>query len=70
MVVPPEEGVLKEARDTEDNIIISYLTLCNILPPQLNNITAQYKIICGCECFISAKSMHLSLLTWRDVHIN
>ena len=41
MVIPTEEGGLKESIDAEDNIIISYSTLCNILPPQLKNMTAQ-----------------------------
>ena len=30
---------------------------------------SRYNIICGCECFISFKSIHLSLLTWRDPHL-
>ena len=25
--------------------------------------------MCGCECCISSKLVHLSLLTWRDFHI-
>ena len=29
-------------------------------------MSAQYKVICGCECFISAKFIHSSLLSWRD----
>ena len=37
MVIPPEEGGFKEARDADNNIIISDSTLNNILPPQLNN---------------------------------
>ena len=40
MVIPPEECVLKKARDKENNIIISYSTLHNILPPQLKNMTS------------------------------
>ena len=38
--------------------------LCNILPLQLNKISAQYKLICGCECCIYSKIMHSYLLSW------
>ena len=44
MVSPPEEGGLKEARDEENNIIISDSTLQNIISPQLKNMTSWYKI--------------------------
>ena len=58
MVSPPEEGVLKEARYEDNNIIISDSTLQKILPPQLKNMTSRYRVMCGCECCISAKGMH------------
>ena len=32
-------------------------------------MTDRYKVMCGCECCMFAKSMHLSLLTWRDHHL-
>ena len=63
MVIPPGEGRLKEAKNTDNNIILSYSTLCNILPPQLKNMTEQYKVICGYECWIYDNSIHPSLLT-------
>ena len=66
MVIPLEEGGLKEARNAYNNIIISDSALRNILPPQLNKMTDQYKAICSCECFISAKSIHYLLLTLCD----
>ena len=62
--IPPEKGGLKEARDQDNSIIISDSTLWNILPPQLKIMTSGYKVMCGCECCISAKSMHSSLLSW------
>ena len=65
MMFAPEEGGLKKARDADNNIIISDSTLCNILTIQLKKMSYQYKVMCGCECCISAKSMHSSLLTWR-----
>ena len=30
------DGVIKEARDEDDNIIISYSTLCSLLTPHFN----------------------------------
>ena len=29
-------------------------------------MTAQYKVMCGCECGISSKSMYFTLLKWRN----
>ena len=49
MVSHPEEGGIKEARDLENNIIISDSTLHSIIPPQLKKISAQYKVMCGCD---------------------
>ena len=59
MVSTPEEGGPKEARNEVNDIIISDSTLRNILPPQLKKMTYRYKVMCGCECCVSAKSMHL-----------
>ena len=66
MVSPAEEGGLKEERDSENISIIGDSTLRNILPPQLKNMTSRYKVICGCECCLSFKSMNFSLLIWVD----
>ena len=32
-------------------------------------MSARYKIMCGCECFISAKIIHSSFLSWRDRYL-
>ena len=69
IVIHHLEGGLKKARDAEDNIIISDSTLRNILPPQLKKMTAQYKLMCGCECCKSAKIIQLSFLTWPGCHL-
>ena len=69
MVSPPYEGGLKEARYPNNNIVISDSTLRNILQPQLKNMTSQYKCMCVCECCISSKSIHSSLLAWRDIFL-
>ena len=56
MVSQPVEGELKEARDKNNNIIIGDSSLRNTLPPQLKNMSSHHKVICGCECCMSAKS--------------
>ena len=63
LVSYPNDGGLKDARDEDDNIIISDSTLCSIFPPQLKQMSSRYKVVCGCECFISAKSINSSLLS-------
>ena len=41
--------------DEDDNIIISDSTLCSLLTPQLKKNSAQYKVMCGCECAFMLK---------------
>ena len=65
----PTGGGIKDARDKDGKIIISDSKLRALLPPQLKKTSARYKIMCGCECFISAKSIHSSLLSWRDRYL-
>ena len=48
MVSPLEKGGLNKARDADNNIINGNSTLRNILPPHLNKMNSQYKVICGC----------------------
>ena len=62
-------GGLKDARDEDYNIIISDSKLCSLLSPQLKQMSALYKVICGCECCIYAKSIYSSLLSWRDRYL-
>ena len=66
LVSDPVDGGLKEARNAENNIIISDSTLRSLFPPQFKKMSSRYKAMCGCEYFISAKSMHSSLLSWHD----
>ena len=63
LVSDPNIGGIKEARNEENNIIISDSTLPMLLPPQLKQMSAQYKVMCGCECFISAKIIQSSLIS-------
>ena len=44
----PNYGGLKDARNEYDKIIISDSTLRSLLPPKLKQMTARYKIMCGC----------------------
>ena len=53
---------LKELRDEDDNIIISDSTLRSLLPPQFKKMSSIYKVMCGCQCCIFAKSIHSSLI--------
>ena len=69
LVSDPNDGGLKDARDEDGKSIISDSTLRSLLPPQLKQMSARYKIMCGCECYISAKSIHSSLLSWRDRYL-
>ena len=38
-------------------------------PPQLRQMSTRYKIMCGFGCYISAKSIHSSLLFWCDRYL-
>ena len=58
LVSDPIGGGLKDSRYEYGNIIISDSNFCSLLPPQLKQMSACYKIICGCECCISAKIIH------------
>ena len=50
LVSDTNDGGIKEARDEENNIIISDSRLRTFLPPQLKQMSARYKVICGREC--------------------
>ena len=44
-----KDGGLIEARDEDDNILISDSTLCSLFPSQFKIMTSRYKFMCGCE---------------------
>ena len=69
LVSDPNDGVLKESRDEDYNIIIIDSTLNSLLPQQLKQNSARYKVVCGCECCIYAKRIHPSLISWRDWYL-
>ena len=58
LVSDTNDGGLKYSRYEYGNIIISDYILRSLLPPQLKQMYASYKIICGCECCIYDKSIH------------
>ena len=63
------DGGLKDDRYEDCKIIISDSTLRSMLPPQSKQMSAQCKVMCGNECCIYAKSIHSSLLSWRDRYL-
>ena len=69
LVSDPNDGAIKDARDEDNNIIISDSTLSSLFLPQLKQMSAGYNIMCGCEYCISAKNIHSSLLSWRDKYL-
>ena len=69
LVSDPNDGGLKDARYEDGKIIISDSTLRLLLPPQIKQMSTRYKVMCGCECCISDKSIHSSLLSWCDRYL-
>ena len=49
-VSDPNDGGLNDAMDEYDNIIKSDYTLRSLLSPQSKQMSAQYKVMCGCKC--------------------
>ena len=47
LVSDPNDNGNKDAWDEDDNIIISDSTLRSLLPPQLRQMSARYKVVCG-----------------------
>ena len=69
LVSPLEEAVMKEANEEYNNIIIAGPMIRYVLKYQLNKMSAQYKVMCDCDCFIYATSMHSYLLRWCDIYL-
>ena len=69
LVSDTNDGGMKDARDEDGKIIISDSTLRSLLPQQLKQMSARYKVMWGCKCYISAKSIHSSLLSWSDRYL-
>ena len=51
-------GGIKDARDEDDNIIITDSTLRSLLSPQFKTMYACYKVMCGYECILLAEIQH------------
>ena len=69
LVSGTNDGGIKDARDEYGKIIISDYTLRSLFPHKFKHMFPHYKIMCGCECYISAKSIHSSFISWRDRHL-
>ena len=65
LVSDTNDGGLNDDRDEYSNTIISDSTFSSLLIPRIKQISEPYKVMGGCECFISDKNVHLSLLSWR-----
>ena len=48
LVSDQNNGGFNDAMDEDAKIIISDYTLCSLSPPQLKQMSARYKIMCGC----------------------
>ena len=46
--------------------LLSVIYIAFTVATSFKKMSARYKIMCGCECCISTKSIHSSLLSWRD----
>ena len=68
MVRPVSQGGLSEARDRNNNIVISDYVLCYILPPNLRNISLCKKSMYGYNVFTYTNSIHAYLITWQKKH--
>ena len=68
LISDPVDCGLKEARYAYNIIIISDSTLSSSFSPQQKK-SARYKSMCGCECCISSKSIHSSLLPWSYCYL-
>ena len=69
LISNPNDGDIIDSKGEDDSIIISDSTLRSLLPPQLKQMSALYKVMCGCECCIYAKIIHLSSLSWCDRYL-
>ena len=69
LVSNTNDGGIKYALDEDGKTFLSDSTLRSLLPPQLKQISAYYKVMCGCECFVYTKSIHSLLISWRDKYL-
>ena len=69
LVSVTNDSGIKDARYEDGKIIISDSIFRSLLPHQLKQMSARYKIMRGCEFFIFAKSKHSSLLSWSDRYL-
>ena len=65
LIASPDDGGLVGARHAITNdVIISDTMLRSLAPPQLNPITDNHKMMCGCAICNTSKYMQESLNAW------
>ena len=65
MVLPVEEGGLEGAVSPDGTIMVSDTMLRAILPKSLTRMSESNKAMCGCETCLNARSMIMSLKSFR-----
>ena len=66
LIASPDNGVLVGARHAITNdVIISDTRISSLEPPQLQPMTDNQKMMCGCAISNTSKYMQESLNAWR-----
>ena len=65
MILPVEQGGMPGARDQDGTVLISDTMLRAILPKSLSRMSESNKAMCGCETCLNARSMIMSLNSFR-----
>lgn len=68
LIGPPPKGLKDVYQPRTNKLLISESTLRLLLPPQLRPMTMAQKEICGCECCITIKMLHQSLMHYKSVN--
>ena len=63
MIKSTSGGGFFKARFEYEDVIVSNTILRKYTPPQLKMIN-RYKVLCGCEIFISSSMVHSELNAW------
>ena len=66
LIGPPPKGLKDVYHSKTNKLLISESTFRQLLPPQLRPMTMAQKEICGCECCITVKMLHQSLMQYKS----
>jgi hypothetical protein len=64
------KGGLPEARDSNQNVLISDTRLRTILPTELRAATDSHKQMCGCQYCLTTRFLQAALNAFRRVHVD